>query len=153
MEPAYYHPPLSSSTIPGWLPQLSSSTSLGKKWWRADFQGMDQPHLLGAPGAAWATTVACYASAVAAWVTVAKRPGGPWLPRFPRLLGAAVLGRSAGESKGAVWNNRGRVRKFQVSKNIKKTGKWRFKRVGHDRFAIRAGWIVVTWLDVTPKMQ
>jgi len=54
----------------------------------------------GSAGAAWATTVACYASAVAAWVTVAKRPGGPWLPRFPRLLGAAVLGRSAGESKG-----------------------------------------------------
>ena len=56
----------------------------------------------GAPGAAWATTVACYASAVAAWVTVARRPGGPWLPRFPRLLGAAFLGRSAGESKGAL---------------------------------------------------
>eukprot|EP00438_Fugacium_kawagutii_P016021 Skav233588 [mRNA] locus=scaffold2520:316252:326315:- [translate_table: standard] len=43
------------------------------------------------PGAAWATTFACYASAVAAWLMVSRRPGGPWLPRLGQLASAALV--------------------------------------------------------------
>ena len=45
--------------------------------------------------AAWATTAACYASAVAAWVLVARRPSssGPWLPPPGQVFAAAFLGK------------------------------------------------------------
>ena len=54
-------------------------------------------------GAAWATTVACYASALCAWQMVAQRPGGPWLPKLSTLV-RSVLGRPTpgGSSKGWV---------------------------------------------------
>lgn len=56
-------------------------------------------------GAAWATTVSCYASAVCAWIMVARRPGGPWLPQPRKLFATAFLGKEVeGESKGwAAW--------------------------------------------------
>lgn len=54
----------------------------------------------GTAGAAWATTFACYCSAAAAWFTVARRPGGPWLPPLRQLAARALLLRKAEESKG-----------------------------------------------------
>eukprot|EP00913_Durusdinium_trenchii_P002031 g1877.t1 len=55
----------------------------------------------GTAGAAWATTVSCYASAVCAWIMVARRPGGPWLPQPRKLFATAFLGKEVeGESKG-----------------------------------------------------
>eukprot|EP00930_Biecheleria_cincta_P055196 TRINITY_DN41545_c0_g1_i1.p1 TRINITY_DN41545_c0_g1~~TRINITY_DN41545_c0_g1_i1.p1 ORF type:complete len:564 (+),score=59.38 TRINITY_DN41545_c0_g1_i1:99-1790(+) len=48
----------------------------------------------GTAGAALATTIACYASAVAAWRAVKLRrlPGEEWLPSFPQLVARSVYG-------------------------------------------------------------
>ena len=57
--------------------------------------------------AAWATTAACYVSAVAAWILVARRPssGEPWLPPPGQVFASAFLGKPSPNQSASSQKN------------------------------------------------
>lgn len=61
----------------------------------------------GTAGAAWATTAACYVSAVAAWILVARRPssGEPWLPPPGQVFASAFLGKPSPNQSASSQKN------------------------------------------------
>eukprot|EP00439_Symbiodinium_sp_Y106_P085792 s162_g29.t2 len=61
----------------------------------------------GTAGAAWATTAACYVSAVAAWILVARRPssGAPWLPPPGQVFASAFLGKPSPNQSASSQKN------------------------------------------------